>query len=141
MPVRSSLDDGATIGAGTDTVRPFDPMLTIWGLVTRNTKDIGAQGPTQAVDQYTAIELYTSAGAPHGRSAPARQLEPKRLADMVAYRSDPVTIAIDELPSLKPAFTHVGGRATYDRDGLFNLPADQPLTSAEATARIRGRLS
>ena len=44
MPVRSWLDEGATVAAGTDTVRPFDPMLNIWGMVTRGTKDIGVQG-------------------------------------------------------------------------------------------------
>jgi hypothetical protein len=49
---------------------------------------------------------------------------------MSAYRGDPVTVAIDELPSLKPACTWVGGRATYDPDRLFNPRADQPLAPA-----------
>src|SRR5262249_33456838 len=96
MPVRSWLHEGATVAAGTDTVRPFDPMLTIWGMVTRDTKDIGVQGADQAVDRYTAIELYTSAGTRLTGEAHRRgTLQPHRLADFVAYRTDPVTVDID----------------------------------------------
>jgi predicted amidohydrolase YtcJ len=38
----------------------------------------------------------------------------------VAYDRDPLDMPINELPSLKPAFTLVGGRAVYDRDGLLD---------------------
>jgi predicted amidohydrolase YtcJ len=120
MPVRSWLDEGATVAAGTDTVRPFDPMLNIWGMVTRGTKDIGVQGPDQAIDQYTAIELYTSAGTRLTGEAERRgTLEPHRLADFVAYRADPITAPIDDLPSLAPAITCVGGRGVHDPDKLL----------------------
>jgi predicted amidohydrolase YtcJ len=120
MPVRSWLDEGATIAAGTDTVRPFDPMLNVWGMVTRGTKDVGVQGTDQAVDQYTAIELYTSAGARLTHEAERRgTLEPGRLADFVAYRADPVTAPVDDLPSLAPVMTVVGGRAAHDPDRLL----------------------
>jgi predicted amidohydrolase YtcJ len=121
MPVRSWLEEGATIAVGTDSVRPFDPMLTIWGMVTRGTKDIGSQAVEQAVDQYTAIELYTSAGTRLTGEAHRRgTLQPQRLADFVAYRADPITAAVDELPSLKPTITVVGGRPAYDPEQLLN---------------------
>jgi predicted amidohydrolase YtcJ len=120
MPVRSWLDEGATVAAGTDTVSPFDPMLNIWGMVTRDTKDIGVQGPDQAIDQYTAIELCTSAGTRLTNEAERRgTVEPRQLADFVAYRADPVTAAVDQLPTLKPALTVVGGRPAYDPDNLL----------------------
>jgi predicted amidohydrolase YtcJ len=120
MPVRSWLDEGATVAAGTDTVRPFDPMLNIWGMVTRGTKDIGVQGPDQAIDQYTAIELYTSAGTRLTGEAERRgTLESRRLADFVAYRADPVTTPVDDLPSLTPAITCVGGRGVHDPEKLL----------------------
>jgi predicted amidohydrolase YtcJ len=123
MPVRSWLDEGATVAAGTDTVRPFDPMLNIWGMVTRGTKDIGVQGPEQAIDQYTAIELYTSAGTRLTGEAERRgTLEPRRLADFVAYRADPVTVPVDDLLSLVPAITCVGGRGVHDPDKLLEPP-------------------
>jgi predicted amidohydrolase YtcJ len=120
MPVRSWLADGATIAAGTDSVRPFDPMLTIWGMVTRGTKDVGVLGADEAIDQYTAIELSTSAGTRlTGEGGRRGTLEARRLADVVAYRADPVAIPVDDLPSLAPAFTCVGGRAAHDPDHLL----------------------
>jgi predicted amidohydrolase YtcJ len=124
MPVRSWLAEGATIAAGTDTVRLFDPMLNIWGMVTRGTKDIGVQGPDQTIDLYTAIELYTSAGTRLTHETDRRgTLEPHRLADFVAYHADPVTANVDDLPSLTPAITCVGGRAVHDPDELLERPA------------------
>jgi predicted amidohydrolase YtcJ len=120
MPVRSWLDEGATVAAGTDTVRPFDPMLNIWGMVTRGTKDTGVRGPDQAIDQYTAIELYTSAGTRLTGEAERRgTLEPGRFADFVAYRADPMTAPVDDLPSLAPAITCVGGRGVHDPEKLL----------------------
>jgi len=120
MPVRSWVEEGATVAAGTDTVRPFDPMLNVWGMVTRGTKDVGVQGADHAVDQYTAIELYTSAGTRLTGEADRRgTLEPNRLADFVAYRVDPVTAPVDELLSLTPALTCVGGHGVHDPHKLL----------------------
>jgi Predicted metal-dependent hydrolase with the TIM-barrel fold len=63
MPVRAWVDEGALIAAGSDcNVSFFDPLLSIWGLVTRGTRTVGVQGPESRVDTYTAIWLYTAAG-------------------------------------------------------------------------------
>jgi hypothetical protein len=123
MPVRSWLEDGAMIAAGTDQVRPFDPMLNVWGMATRGTKDAGVQGPEEAIDTYTAIELYTAAGTRLTGEANRRgQLRPGQLADFVAYRTDPVTAPVDDLPGLEPVMTCVGGLAAHDPEGLFGTP-------------------
>jgi predicted amidohydrolase YtcJ len=120
MPVRSWLADGAMIAAGTDQVRPFNPMLNIWGMVTRGTKDAGVQGPDEAIDIYTAIELYTAAGTRLTGEADRRgQLRPGRLADFVAYRVDPMKAPTDDLPELKPVLTCVGGTASHDPEGVL----------------------
>jgi predicted amidohydrolase YtcJ len=120
MPVRSWLEDGAMIAAGTDQVRPFNPMLNVWGMVTRGTKDAGVQGVDEAIDTYTAIELYTAAGTRLTGEADRRgRLIPGQLADFVAYRGDPISTPPDELPDLEPALTCVGGLAAYDPDGLL----------------------
>lgn len=42
--------------------------------------------------------------------------EPGRLTDVVAYRRDPMSIPVDELSSLRPAFTMVGGRIIPRRE-------------------------
>jgi predicted amidohydrolase YtcJ len=120
MPVRAWLDEGAQLAAGTDypTSGINDPLWSIWGLVTRGTRDVGIQGPEYAVDQYTAFELYTAAGARlSGESHRRGMLLPNKLADLVGFSADPITCPVDELLSLKPSFTLVGGRVVYDPSG------------------------
>jgi predicted amidohydrolase YtcJ len=121
MPVRAWLDEGAALSAGTDyPVSPFNPGLSLWGMVTRGTLKVGIQGPEYAIDQYTAVQLYTVAGAQfNGEGQRRGTLEPGKLADLVAFRSNPITCPIDDLPELSPVFTVVGGRAVYDPEAMF----------------------
>ena len=116
VPIRAWLEEGAHISAGTDyPASSYDPMLGLWGMVTRGTKKVGVQGPEYAVDQYTAVQLYTAAGAQLiGESDRRGTLQAGRLADLVAFRADPITCPVDAIPSLRPTFTIVGGRAVYD---------------------------
>jgi predicted amidohydrolase YtcJ len=88
--------------------------------VTRGTKQVGIQGPEYAIDRYTAIELYTASSAQlHWESQRCGTIQPRRLADLAAYRTDPINCPIDQLLSLRPIFTMVGGRAVYDLETMF----------------------
>jgi len=111
FPVREWLDEGALVGAGSDyPVGEYDAMMSVWGMVTRQTR-AGILGPEHAIEVATAIRLYTSDAARLiGESDRLGTLESGKLADVVAYRRDPMNIPIGELPSLHPAFTMVGGR-------------------------------
>jgi predicted amidohydrolase YtcJ len=95
-------------------------MMDIWGMVTRGTERAGVQGPEYAIDQYTAVQLYTVGGARLNGDLERRgTVQPGRLADLVAFRVDPINCPVDDLPSLRPAFTMVGGRAVHDPEGLL----------------------
>jgi len=84
-------------------------------MVTRGTKQIGVQGADQAIDRYTAIQLYTAASAQLNWEGERRgTIQPRRLADLVAYRTDPMVCPVEQLLGLRPVFTMVGGRAVYD---------------------------
>jgi predicted amidohydrolase YtcJ len=122
MPVRAWLDEGAQIAAGTDhPVSSYNPYLSLWGLVTRGTEHAGVQGPEYAIDRYTALRLYTAAGAElDGESQRRGTLQPRKLADLIALRTDPTTCPVDALPHLKPVFTMVGGRSVYDPEGILS---------------------
>jgi predicted amidohydrolase YtcJ len=120
----SPMDDwlrlGADVSVGTDLNRPFNPLINVWGMVSRGTKSSGVQGTEHRIDRYTAMERYTAGTARLCNEGHRRgTLEPGRLADLVAYRTDPMTVDIDALPSLEPAFTVVGGRPVHDPDGRF----------------------
>ena len=142
MPVRSWLREGVILSAGSDAARPVNPMLTMWGMVTRETRDAGVQGANESVDRLAALELLTSAGARFTGEIDRRgTLETGKLADLVAYEQDPLTVALDELPELRPALTIVGGRATHDPGELLAALEPTPTmaerhTSSDPKARI-----
>jgi predicted amidohydrolase YtcJ len=114
-PLHEWLAAGASLAAGTDLVRPFNPMTGIWGMVTRGTKTAGIQGPEQAIDVTTALRLYTmGTAALNGETDRLGSIAPGKLADLVAYSGDPMTADIDDLPDLTPTFTIVDGVPVYD---------------------------
>jgi predicted amidohydrolase YtcJ len=115
FPVREWIAEGALVGAGSDyPVGGYDAMSSVWGMVTRQTR-AGVLGPEHAIDVRTAIRLYTSEAARLiGEADRLGSLEPGLLADVVAYRRDPMTIAPDQLRGLRPAFTMVGGRIVVE---------------------------
>jgi predicted amidohydrolase YtcJ len=121
MPVKAWLDEGGELSAGTDyPIGFYEPMRTVWGMITRQTETAGIQGPEYAVDRDTAFRLATVAGA--YLSNEDRLLGPLgvgRFADLVAFRADPMTCGIDQLAELKPVITIVGGRAAFDQDALL----------------------
>jgi predicted amidohydrolase YtcJ len=120
-PLDEWLAAGADLAAGTDIVRPFNPMTNLWGMVTRGTKSAGIQGPEHAIDVATALELYTI-GTARLNHEPHRlgTVTPGKLADLVAYPTDPLTADPDDLAQLAPTFTMVGGRAVHDPGGLLS---------------------
>jgi predicted amidohydrolase YtcJ len=121
MPVKAWLDEGAQLSGGTDyPIGPYAPLAGIWGFATRGTAKAGVQGPQYAIDRETAIRLYTVRGAIlDGESDRRGILQPGYLADLVAFRADPLTCPLDDLLTLQPAFTVVGGRITHDPEGLL----------------------
>ncbi|HEX4655801.1 MAG TPA: amidohydrolase family protein [Streptosporangiaceae bacterium] len=119
-PLDEWLAAGASLAAGTDIARPFNPMTNVWGMVTRGTKAAGVQGPEHKISVASALELYTMGTARlcHERDR-LGSLTPGKLADLVAYPADPFTADPDDLAELTPAFTIVGGRPVHDPDGVL----------------------
>ena len=114
-PLDEWLAAGASLAAGTDIARPFNPMTAVWGMVTRGTKTAGIQGPDHAIDVATALELYTMGSARlNGEAGKLGSIAPGKLADLVAYPLDPLTADPGDLTELSPAFTIVGGRPVHD---------------------------
>jgi predicted amidohydrolase YtcJ len=117
-PLDEWLAVGADLAAGTDIVRPFNPMTNVWGMATRGTKAAGVQGPEHAIPVPRAIELYTMGTARlNGDADRLGRIAPGRLADVVAYPLDPLAVDLDRLSELTPSFTVVGGRAVHDPEG------------------------
>lgn len=114
-PIDEWLAAGASLAAGTDIARPFNPMTNVWGMITRGTKSAGVQGPEHAIAVATALRLYTLGSAQlNGEADKLGSIVPGKLADIVAYPVDPLSAEPDEVADLGPAFTIVGGRPVHD---------------------------
>jgi predicted amidohydrolase YtcJ len=114
-PLDQWLAAGADLAAGTDVVRPFNPMTNVWGMVTRGTKSAGIQGPEHGIDAATALRLYTmGAAALNHEQDRLGGITPGKLADLVGYPLDPLSADPAELAHLTPVFTMTGGRVTHD---------------------------
>jgi len=114
-PLDQWLALGADLAAGTDIVRPFNPMTAVWGMVTRGTKTAGIQGSEHAIDVATALRLYTLGTANLNREQDKLgTIAPGKLADLVAYPLDPLAVEPGELADLSPVLTIVGGRPKHD---------------------------
>jgi predicted amidohydrolase YtcJ len=101
FPFRELLDAGAWVSAGTDhPIGPVDPLACVHGMTTR---------AEHAIGRTEALRLYTVAGArflgrePLGVGAPA---------DFVAFRGDPLTCSDEDLLTLRPELTVLGGQFT-----------------------------
>jgi predicted amidohydrolase YtcJ len=117
-PLDDWLAAGAALAAGSDLVRPVNPMTGVWGMVTRGTKTAGVLGPEHAIDIATALRLYTmGTAALNGETDRLGSIVPGKLADLVAYPSDPMATDVDDLAGLRPAFTIVDGEPVHDPAG------------------------
>ncbi len=126
-PLDEWLALGASLAAGTDIARPFNPMTAVWGMVARGTKSAGVQGPGHAIDVATALELYTMGSARLNHEANRLgSITPGKLADLAAYPADPFTADTDVLAALGPVFTIVGGRPVHDPHGLLGKVEGEP---------------
>ena len=125
MPVRAWLDEGAQLSAGTDyPIGTYSPLETVWGMTTRQTDQVGVQGPEYAVDRATAVWLAGAATANLlCESTSLGSIQPGHFADLVAYHSDPLTCPLDELRRLRPAWTLVGGRVIYGQLSCQRRPS------------------
>jgi predicted amidohydrolase YtcJ len=133
-PLDEWLAAGADLAAGTDIVRPFNPMTNVWGMVTRGTKSAGIQGSEHAIDVATALELY-SVGTARLNHEQERlgTIAPGKLADLVAYPIDPVIADSDDLAELTPIFTMVGGRAEHDPSGILSSSDEGAVVARRAS--------
>jgi predicted amidohydrolase YtcJ len=103
-PLDEWLALDASLAAGTDIVRPFNPMTNVWGMVTRGTKAAGIQGPQHAIGVTTALELHTMGTARLNHEQDRLgSISPGKLADLVAYPADPLTTDADDLAELTPS--------------------------------------
>jgi predicted amidohydrolase YtcJ len=126
-PLRTALDMGLRIAAGTDAhrVSDYNPFVSLRWLLTGKTIDgtttlAETQHPTRA----EALRAYTLNGAWLVREDDVRgSLEPGKYADLAVLSADYLTIPEDEIGNIHSMLTMIGGRVVY-ADGAYAKFAD-----------------
>jgi len=116
---RSLLDAGAVLAFGTDWyVAPLNPMLSLYGAVTRRTLDgKNPQGwiPEQKITIEEAVRAYT-VGSAYAEFAENNKgtLAPGKLADILILSQDIFSINPVEIEKTKVRLTIMDGRVVYE---------------------------
>lgn len=121
-PIRPFVDRGLPVNFGCDYPAPcgfIDPCASIFAATG------GCGEPWDVIDRYTALEAYTINSA-YGIGAERElgSIEPGKLADLVVYSEDPLTLPLERIwnrdtnqpVDLAVDCTIVGGKVVYQRE-------------------------
>jgi predicted amidohydrolase YtcJ len=119
---KSLLEAGATVVFGTDfPVEPIRPVEGVYSAITRQSREEpgtppGGWLPEQRLSREQAIRLYTAAPAfAEWQEKEKGTLEAGKLADLVVWDRDLLSVPEAEILSAEPLLTVVGGRIVYER--------------------------
>jgi predicted amidohydrolase YtcJ len=125
LAVRSMLDGGTTVAAGSDFagLNPPDPMLGIAALVNRRSLSGEVYAPEEAITPLEALQIYTLQNAwlgfeEHERGA----LAPGMLADLVVLSGDPLSVPPEQIGEIDVLGTMVGGAWGWTSDTFSGWP-------------------
>jgi predicted amidohydrolase YtcJ len=116
-PMRSLKEYSIIAGGNSDGFGENWAITGIYGCVTRKTSGGQVLGKEQEISVIDAIRVYTINGAYlEGTEKEKGSLEPGKLADMIIFNQDPLTISPNEIIHLKPLTTIIGGEIVVQGD-------------------------
>jgi len=118
---RTFLDQGSLIAGGSDfPVEPVNPLLGLFAAETRQDENFEPDGgwyPDQRVTREEAFKMFTAWAAYAAFEEDLKgTLEPGKLADLVIYPADIMSIDVSDLLNIRPEKTILGGRIVFDRN-------------------------
>jgi len=116
MAYKTFADAGIKASTGSDfgTPGPFDPMMSIQGMLTRKGYNGEIWGPNQRVTVDQAIRAATYNGAYNTKEEDIKgSITPGKLADWVVLSDDLHTIDPEKVINVKVVQTVVGGVARH----------------------------
>jgi predicted amidohydrolase YtcJ len=124
-PLRTLIDSGVPLGAGSDALRSsnYSPMLCLWWLITgKSVAGTPIRDPSQNVTRLEALRMYTM-GSAWFTFAERRKgsIEPGKLADLAVLNADYLTVPEDQIRSIESVLTMIGGRVVYAANGFSSL--------------------
>jgi predicted amidohydrolase YtcJ len=122
-PVRALLDAGLVVSAGSDYFGPTmnvpdNPFIPIYFYVTRRARSGKVIGPDQKISREQALRVSTVNYAYTTFEEGVKgSIEPGKLADFLILSGDVLTVPEDQIMSLHPLATYVGGRQVFAAPG------------------------
>jgi Predicted metal-dependent hydrolase with the TIM-barrel fold len=125
IPLRSYLDAGVLIAAGSDhmigfdkdrATNPYNPFLSMWIAVARKTTQGKVVHAEERITRQEALRMHTISAAWLQFADTTRgSLAPGKLADLVVIDRDYLTIPEDEIRHIQPVLTIIDGKIAYNR--------------------------
>ena len=121
-PVRTYLDRGVMVAAGTDaSVVPYPPLWTMYHFITRDTITGGVLGPDQKITRQEALRIATVNNAYLTFEEKTKgSIEPGKLADFVVLAEDILTVPEKQIERMKVLMTVVGGKPVFGDPNSLN---------------------
>jgi predicted amidohydrolase YtcJ len=115
IPIRSLLDAGVTVAAGSDyPCAPMSPLACIQAAVTRMSMTEEVVDECEAVGTLEALRLYTSSAAVVDGRSDIGTIEVGRRANLVVLDADPTAVAAEAIGSIRVLETWVDGARVFD---------------------------
>ncbi len=117
-PIKTYFENKIRVGGGSDAYFcEWNPSVQIWFDLTRQSKWAGVLGPEQAISRKQSLIYHTiNSALISDDEQMLGSIEASKLADLVVLSDDILSCPIDEVKSIKPLMTMMGGRIVY-KDG------------------------
>jgi len=97
-----------------ESVNPYNPWLSMYALVTRQTERGGLLMPEERISRESALKQYTINGAYAMFAENIKgSIEKGKLADLVVINKDYLTCPADEIKGIRASLTMVGGKVVH----------------------------
>ena len=115
VPMRELLDHGLIVSTGSDWPTNTNNMFVNMGFyVTRKTREGGQSGAAQKISRQEALRVATINNAYMTYEEKVKgSIEPGKLADFLILSQDILTVPEDQIRSILPLATYVGGRKVF----------------------------
>jgi predicted amidohydrolase YtcJ len=116
-PLKSFIESGLIVTAASDSpVVNNNPLMGIYGGVTRTTSSGRKMSPEQCINARQIIAMYTTAAAYASHEEHIKgSITPGKYADMVVLSDDPTTSPPEKTKDIHNEMTIIGGEVVWER--------------------------